>query len=245
MVYTLGFLSILFFGALSSGAGYVSLTIADDFFETVKLERLTKGWVSVLFWFLVLWLYIVVLAAIFFVYDQYKYGRIEPLPNLIWWAFISVTTVGFGDIYIAHDTILLSDMFYVPLLLLLGFVFMTNFLLKFSETVMDTVQKTGMTDDESLNFLLKQSRTRGMNFDTEEKNDKINDELMVESGWESDNKETKLTGPITTEEENIVLNEEINGERKELNDQEEMKGRTIIFTSRYERKQRKHSIAHF
>ena len=159
MVYTVGFLSVIIFTALIGAAGYVFLTIADDFFEIYKLQKLTTGFPSVIFWFLNLIFWILIIAGMFGAYEYVKYGEVaNSVEDRIWWAYISVTTVGFGDYYIAHDTFQIVDVWYVPLLMLMGFVNLANFLIKLSELIIFFVEATGITDDESLNYLLKQSR---------------------------------------------------------------------------------------
>eukprot|EP00559_Dactyliosolen_fragilissimus_P005819 CAMPEP_0184859392 /NCGR_PEP_ID=MMETSP0580-20130426/4389_1 /TAXON_ID=1118495 /ORGANISM="Dactyliosolen fragilissimus" /LENGTH=332 /DNA_ID=CAMNT_0027355997 /DNA_START=119 /DNA_END=1114 /DNA_ORIENTATION=+ len=50
MTITLGLLSIICFTAIIGQAGYVLLTIADDAFFRIGLQRLTKGYASVFFW---------------------------------------------------------------------------------------------------------------------------------------------------------------------------------------------------
>ena len=46
----------------------------------------------------------------------------------MWFAYISVVTVGFGDIHLPHDTIKAWDMLYLPLIFLIGFVLVRGYL---------------------------------------------------------------------------------------------------------------------
>lgn len=217
MIYTLGFISILVFTAMSSAAGYVCLVIADDFFVSVKLEKLTKGWMSVLFWFFILWLWILFLAEMYAIYDNAKYGvGSGSFTILIWWAYISVTTVGLGDYHIPHDTFLLKDMFYIPLFMLMGFVFLANFLLKLSEIATRKMQETGFTDDESLNYLLKEKR------------------LSVVTEHPSPRGLFEISSNLDHEREKIRDDETTFGNQETDTDTDTLE--KIIFTSRYERK---------
>lgn len=163
LVYIAGFLSILLFESLIRGASYVFLTLADDFFITFNMKMLTNGWPSVLFWLSILWLYIIFLTGINVAYNVYKYESVMmSYEDMVWFCFISVTTVGFGDFYISHDMLFLSDVFYVPLLTLMGFVFFANFLLKLATVISAKVRQSGITDEESFHYLLSQNR-RGVN----------------------------------------------------------------------------------
>jgi len=98
------------------------------------------------------------LAGISMAYSRHRHGELEfELEDFFWYSFISITTVGLGDIYINHDKFLHYDMFYVPLVMLLGFVLLANFLLKLSDAVVEEVQKMGLFGDASLAFLLQQT----------------------------------------------------------------------------------------
>ena len=185
MVYSIGFFSILVFTALIGAAGYVFLTIADDFFESKNMHKLTKGGPAIAFWGCIMLLWLFVLSGMFGTFDNLKYGYVRhSLADRVWWSFISVTTVGFGDYYIPHDTFLFTDVWYVPLIMLMGFVNMANFLLKVSELIMEYVARTGITDDESLHYLLQQTR-RGVNILELNKNDGVPAEVPIPSDHET------------------------------------------------------------
>ena len=142
LVFFLGFISILSFFTVVGNAGYIMLTIANDFFHRVRVKKLTKGFAAALFWLVVLLLWLCVVSGIYQHLVHNNYNQFEEIEEFTWldaywFAFISLTTVGFGDYYIPHDTARVSDMFITPLLILIGFVFMANFILKFSEFVID------------------------------------------------------------------------------------------------------------
>lgn len=192
MVCTLGFITILIFTVITGAAGYVCLTIFDDLFMNLKMERFTEGWTAVLFWLVGLSLWVLTLAGIFMGYDYSKYDVYYfSYPYLIWWSFISVTTVGLGDIYIPHETISLGDMFYVPFLMLFGFVLVANFLLKLSLKIGENVRDAGLINDESLRYLLNNKRRRTLH-SSQLNGNKFNRDPTAEIGQDSDDK--KLSG---------------------------------------------------
>jgi hypothetical protein len=100
---------------------------------------LTKGLPAVLFWFTFLVLYILIFAAIA---KNWSLQRIAPLAETgfdlgaAFCFFITLTTVGLGDRYIPHDSFSWENMFYLPLLILLGFVWLANFAVKLSELIL-------------------------------------------------------------------------------------------------------------
>jgi len=158
LVSLLGFLSILAFTALSGSAGYIMLSIVDDMFIRHNMKRLTKGWVSVLFWLFCLFLSMILLAELKDLTEVLNNVDRGSFSMHLWFSLISITTVGLGDAYIPHETFHQQDMFFFPLLMLVGFVCLANFLIKLSETISELSKRTGLTDDESLGLLLQQSR---------------------------------------------------------------------------------------
>lgn len=104
---------------------------------TLSTEASVKGCSSCHLLVFVLWLWLLVIAGVALSY-AYKRGDgrlITELNDAFWFSFISITTVDFGDIYIPHSLFLPRDMFYLPLFLLVGFVFLANFLLKLSNVL--------------------------------------------------------------------------------------------------------------
>lgn len=151
LVFFCGFFSILVFSALIGHAGYIMLTIVDDFFNRVGLKTLTKGITAVVFWFVMLLLWLFVVAGIFKLWIQVNYGEMAKYIDFdwfdaYWFAYITVTTVGFGDYNIPHDTARARDMFMVPIIILIGFVLLANFILKLSQFI--TMQADANADDE-------------------------------------------------------------------------------------------------
>jgi Ion channel len=77
-----------------------------------------------------------------------------------WFAYISSTTVGFGDIYLPAEVFLFRDLLTFPLMWLVGFVLIAAFIAKFADTwvaflgrrsfvvdVLERLHKTHMLND--------------------------------------------------------------------------------------------------
>ena len=168
LVYTMGFLSILVFTALIGQAGYICITVFDDAFLRLKLRRLVHGPVSILFWLCSLILWMLVVAGIFISWAKNRANYDFPLKDSYWFTFISTTTVGLGDISIPPDLFRAADMFFIPLLFLIGFVFLANFLLKLSDNLMDIFSHLGK--GPSIEMILESSRKLGKKEEEKERN---------------------------------------------------------------------------
>ena len=153
MVYTLGFVCILIFTGIIGQAGYICLAVCDDVLHRVKASWLTSGWPAVCIWVSALYLWMLVLSYYFIHYQKERNFTDVSLKDAFWFAYISTTTVGFGDFYIQHPTVRLEDMVYIPMLFLFAFVLLANFLLKFSDVVMESIPEA-----ESLEDILERSR---------------------------------------------------------------------------------------
>ena len=68
-------------------------------------------------------------------YNHDRLGGNIDFEDSSWFSYVTLTTVGFGDITIPHDTLRIGDIFYIVGLCLLGFAFLGNFLTKLSELV--------------------------------------------------------------------------------------------------------------
>lgn len=131
-VFSFGFVLILAFAAVNSNAGTNSLTVFDHFARSKGWNRLTNGWVACAFWYIMLCLWLCVFAQIVIWFDKHDVNETSYFDSL-WFSFVTMTTVGFGDIAFAQDDFTTRDMFIIPYLTLLGFVFLANFLLKVSD----------------------------------------------------------------------------------------------------------------
>eukprot|EP00554_Chaetoceros_debilis_P006072 CAMPEP_0194074738 /NCGR_PEP_ID=MMETSP0149-20130528/1828_1 /TAXON_ID=122233 /ORGANISM="Chaetoceros debilis, Strain MM31A-1" /LENGTH=466 /DNA_ID=CAMNT_0038755003 /DNA_START=81 /DNA_END=1478 /DNA_ORIENTATION=- len=176
LVMSLGFISILAFGAVSGAAGYVTLMIIDDVLQRCNLERLTKGWGAIMLWLVLLFSSFMLIASITGLYLRKRIDANLPKWELFWYSFISTTTIGLGDTHIPHETFYHRDMFSLPLILLFGFICFTNFLIKISEKFYEIAKNTGLIDDESLGYLLEMDRS-------------------IDSSWRMQSKQSKQCNP--------------------------------------------------
>ncbi|CAB9521500.1 expressed unknown protein [Seminavis robusta] len=133
LVYTCGFVTIIGFLALNNSASNVWKILVDDLFLRLKLKRLVKGPLSVLFWLCTTILWMLVLALAMQKYRRNRLAEDFSLKDAFWFSYITTTTVGFGDIHISHEEFKVGDMFFIPLIVLMGF----NFLGIFAEKLVD------------------------------------------------------------------------------------------------------------
>ena len=135
LCYTIGFLTIIGFVGLNSTASAYMLTVVDDMLLRLKLESLTKGMASVLLWFCmcVVWMLVLALVVSHWLIIRSDYDL--ALSDAFWFSYITITTVGFGDKSLPQEEIRIGDMFIIPLVILIGFVFLGNFASKLVEVV--------------------------------------------------------------------------------------------------------------
>jgi hypothetical protein len=147
LVFSLGFVSIIVWGAITAEAGSVCLAICDDFFlRWRRLRCLAMGWTAWLFWLCMFYLYIFVLSCIILALeDGILEGDDFGKQEAFWFSFISVTTVGLGDFFLPGHRIYVYDMVYIPFIFLCGFIILANFLLKLSEWLIGLRNATSPT----------------------------------------------------------------------------------------------------
>eukprot|EP00550_Attheya_septentrionalis_P007065 CAMPEP_0198281060 /NCGR_PEP_ID=MMETSP1449-20131203/1070_1 /TAXON_ID=420275 /ORGANISM="Attheya septentrionalis, Strain CCMP2084" /LENGTH=504 /DNA_ID=CAMNT_0043976691 /DNA_START=143 /DNA_END=1657 /DNA_ORIENTATION=- len=211
MVYTLGFVSIILFTAIIGRAGYAVLQIVDDGLRRCerqknkvvqKLGVIKRGVPSVLFWMALLILWILFVAEIAIWYnDARRVNSDLSLSDAMWWSYISTTTVGFGDFYIQPDVFLARDMFYIPLLLLISFVFLANFLLKLSGWLLEVMPSR--ESGSSLGLILEEQ------LELKSGNDHAQEAKHKASVQEEEGKEPPVSSPFKDESPAYLAETEI------------------------------------
>lgn len=72
------------------------------------------------------------------------------LFDAIWFTFITMTTVGLGDIALTQPHYSYYDMIYVPFLICIGFVCLANFFLKLFRFLQEAFPRDVVTDMNEL-----------------------------------------------------------------------------------------------
>ena len=110
--------------------------VFDDLAIRARLSFFVYNRIAALFaWTSIFAVHVLITAFIIQDYNHDRLGGMMDFENASWFSYISLTTVGFGDISIPHDTLIIGDIFYVLPLCLLGFAFLGNFLTKLADLV--------------------------------------------------------------------------------------------------------------
>mmetsp|Transcript_28603 Transcript_28603/g.36848 ORF Transcript_28603/g.36848 Transcript_28603/m.36848 type:complete len:141 (-) Transcript_28603:60-482(-) len=108
----------------------------DELAEKYKrLKWLSHSWFGVIFWAILVYTWLFVIAGAYMEWLSVRQGEQLDLGDAYWFAFISITTVGFGDYYLGHEAIAGTDVVAFACLFLVGFVLFANFLTVFSELI--------------------------------------------------------------------------------------------------------------
>ncbi len=168
----IGFFHLCIFVVITGHAGYIVLTILDDFFSQVGLTRLKEGTVAVVFWLAMFVLWLLLMALIWFnSFSEILYhlaqrlGTSDGFPEVLlsdgmWFAFVSITTIGFGDIYVDHSSASVTTPFICVVLFSIGSILFANFWLKLSKCIIDRIKSSQNT---SLDEKMKSLRVSKMN----------------------------------------------------------------------------------
>ena len=147
-VYTLGFASILVFAAILASAGYVVTTVVDDALIRYKLRFFTRAWAGCILWGV---LYMSSMLAIAALTVRWKKNRLDmedfTLADGFWFAFISSTTVGLGDIYLEPPVFLGIDLVTFPMMFLFSFVLASAFISKFGHWILSIIGRRSLLED--------------------------------------------------------------------------------------------------
>lgn len=155
LVYTIGSVSILLFGSLLIMSGSVVSTILED---ALRRRRFSPRPVGAIAWGSCSTLWMLVLAGYT---GHWKHKRLGEeassfdLRDGYWFAYITSTTVGLGDIFIQSEVILFSDLLVFTLIILISFTILSAFLSKLSEilgpkglTWIESLKKSLLPDTE-------------------------------------------------------------------------------------------------
>lgn len=159
LVYCLGWVSIIAFGILSIVAGYTYTTIADDLFRRLNMKWLHKPEYSVPLWAILSLLWINLIAWNARSYWKTRVPEYDyTVGNSYWFSYISIFTVGLGDVFLQPQGMFISDVFRWTALFLNGFVFISAFLGKFGDLLIKYFPSRG----ESLEYHLARTDLWGI-----------------------------------------------------------------------------------
>ena len=155
LVYIFGFISIIAFAALLTTAGYIICTIFDDFFLARHMKYMTQGCFAILFWLAALLAWMLILAYYAYWFTTTRLGDETSLKASFWFSYITLTTVGLGDTYIAHEEFHTADIFVVAMICLFGFASFNNFAEKLRLALL-----LWFPTDQTLELILESRRIR-------------------------------------------------------------------------------------
>lgn len=136
LVYTFGFFTIIVFAGVLGTAGHVITTIIDDLVGRLKCTKWLKiPLVQMLMWGTLFYSFLCVIAQTAIYWKRERVGVEMPFKDAYWFSFVSATTVGFGDIFLEHETITWYDVVMFASLILVAFVLLSSFLNKLAELV--------------------------------------------------------------------------------------------------------------
>ena len=129
MCYTFGFLCILLFGTVLAQAGDIITAIFEDGVNRhEKLKWLSKTWIEVIIWGAAFYSFLCIIAATTQSWQNNRLGEDITFKDAYWFSFISITTVGLGDMYLDGENFAVWDLMGFAWLFLLGFAILANFL---------------------------------------------------------------------------------------------------------------------
>jgi len=133
LVFSLGFVSIICFAAIIGHSSKIMLERIDDKLSRYKrLIFLTEGLPAVFLWLAMFWSWIGAYALCYLYVENRDDGAHNDFGEALWFSYISMTTIGFGDYFLNYYNNYYSRFFLWTLTMLIGFLILGNFALKLS-----------------------------------------------------------------------------------------------------------------
>jgi len=136
-VCIIGFLSLLLFAAVTGEAAFVSLVLFDKFVSK-RVPRLKEGLTAAIFWCICYFIWNFIVGAN--IISIYRKGSDNlDLKDAYWFAYITTTTIGFGDYYLPPLSLHWYNIFMFSGTVLIGLVLLANFALKFTTCIISLI----------------------------------------------------------------------------------------------------------
>mmetsp|Transcript_27273 Transcript_27273/g.54546 ORF Transcript_27273/g.54546 Transcript_27273/m.54546 type:complete len:466 (+) Transcript_27273:38-1435(+) len=136
-IYILGFLSVLLFTAVTGEAAFVSLVLFDKCVSK-RVPRLKEGLTAAIFWCFCYFIWNFIIGANIIILYKKNYVNLD-LGDAYWFAYITTTTIGFGDYYPPPLSLHWYSIFVFSGTVLIGFVLLANFALKFTTYIISLI----------------------------------------------------------------------------------------------------------
>lgn len=136
MIYTFGFLSILLFALVASQSGRITALLFDDVMrKTHVLSWFSRPFLGTLFWGILYWAWLALIGSYTVDWKVSRVGEEYSMSDAYWFAYISTTTVGLGDIFLEPEVLVGQDLLSFSFLFLFGFVFLAIFVGKLTSFI--------------------------------------------------------------------------------------------------------------
>ena len=143
-----GFISILMFGGMLGTAGGITVHIVNDMVRRCK-RNVSKP-IMVMLWgtFWLLWMLVISHQAMS--YQEKRLQEEFAMNDAYWFAFVSTTTIGFGDYYLQPEGLFISDLLGLWGNFLMGFILLSAFLNELSQMLVGHIPN--LVDDLQQNL---------------------------------------------------------------------------------------------
>ena len=124
-VYTAGFASILLFFGVVGNAGRIMNMVFDDLLKQISYDWLTAAWLGFIYWCGLYFCWMLLLGYYYTGWnDTYLGVKVDRMDGF-WFAFSSLSTIGFGDFGVQVEVFQVKDFIFYALLFMGGFVFLS------------------------------------------------------------------------------------------------------------------------
>ena len=165
---TVGFLSILMFGGALGTAGSITTHVVNDFVHRFKRNVTRLHMIGVWGALWLLWMLVISHQGMSYVVERLEQDF--PLNDAYWFAFITTTTVGFGDFYLPPEGLFVGDLVGLWANFLIGFVFLSAFLTELSQLLGSVAPDLSGELQKNLKYAQDEDSMRGSTVSTSRRN---------------------------------------------------------------------------